>query len=959
MLLTATLALLSCPSCTFQDPRLQLPPVQTRPGSRVQAAPEPQAEIDRFRRDLLDLHTPSKADGTLMDLGQRYRSIDSLILAVCRKAGPRELQDLVVVAGRYGTPRVGDEFLFQLLARPLGTATRPVLEAMVALKRADEQGDHHKEALMECIRGRISAVRFHATELLAAELQAGATDAELKFALLLSSEPGLDLQLSGVQLLAAIAQPAARQRLLELLSKEPTVAGAACAALVRIGTDAAPVLQQALSAPVIDRAFGYAAFALAMIGDQDGQLLLPPELQPKLRAQLQQPDQLMRSLCAVPLADLGYYATAAVPGGDEELVDALLLTVEPLGFVANLDMLRTPAEQRLQRASGRYGSERGWRAWWADARNGFVAMRAEVPIDAANSGRALVTVRVGGGRVRLLGEQLAGVTPLGDSQELLLSAEQMLELVQQLRQAGLREAGQQKYAAGLPLTRSIELQVDNVRTVVAAPAQDARQFDELAARVEAVVQREVWQLYRDPLAEPDRGAFWLAERKWMAANPDPIAQERHFLLRAVHRWSQLPENLKGRALERAYRVADRARLVQEEDGAAMVAMLRTQASLGEHELRLLELAASAPGDAVWRDVIDVASTLPGAGPKAVSRVFALLGPDRVLAALQDQRGVVRRAAIDEVVQLEDMRAGPRLVQLLDDVDESVSRSAVFACGALGIAAARPRLMAMVAAESTLPQLRREALRSVGRIGGPGAFELLERALAAPQREDRQAALRGLGELREARSAQLLAEMFVAGTESETGELARFYLQRLGASLAVPALRSQLGVQDPQARRELVDLLAAYQDPNVIPDLIDQLRQNSEPLRAVANLECITGLDVTSREERVGALEKWFADHKLEPQWQWLLQALARDNIKTTLQKEQFDTAADLAAVPELTRLLLELREGRLRSLTAAVLRNLTGEDYGMVTPLTPHNSIETMAARYRALFEGARAAQKR
>ena len=498
-----------------------------------------------------------------------------------------------------------------------------------------------------------------------------------------------------------------------------------------------------------------------------------------------------------------------------------------------------------------------------------------------------------------------------------------------------------------------------MRTLVVAPAQAAPQFENLMARIEAVVQREVWQLYRDPLAEPDRGAFWLAERKWMAANPDPITQERHFLLRAVHRWPQLPENLKGRALQRAYLVADRARLVQETDGAAMVAMLRTQASLGDNELRLLELAAGAPGDAVWRDVVDVASTLPGAGPKEVSRVFSLLGPDRVLAALQDERGVVRRAAIDEVVQLGDVRAGARLVQLLDDADESVCRSAVFACGAIGIEAARPRLMAMVAADSTLPQLRREALRSVGRIGGPGAFELLERALAAPQREDRQAALRGLGELREVRSAQLLAEMFVAGADTDTGELARFYLQRLGASLAVPALRSQLGVQDPVARREIVGILAAYQDPGVIPDLIDQLRQNSEPLRAVANLECITGLDITSKEERVGALEKWFADHKLEPQWQWLLQALVRDNVKTTLAKEQFDAAAGLAAVPELTRLLLELRQGRLRSLTAAVLRSLTGEDYGVVTALTPRDTIATMAARYRALFDGARAAQKR
>ena len=48
-----------------------------------------------------------------------------------------------------------------------------------------------------------------------------------------------------------------------------------------------------------------------------------------------------------------------------------------------------------------------------------------------------------------------------------------------------------------------------------------------------------------------------------------------------------------------------------------------------------------------------------------------------------------------------------------------------------------------------------------------------------------------------------------------------------------------------------------------------------------------------------------------------------------------------------------------RVMSAAVLRTVTGEDFGQVQPTTPLEAREAVADRYRVLYESARAAQGR
>lgn len=962
MTFATTLLCLSFLSPMTQRPQspLKLPPRPENPGV-VAPVQRPLSEVERFRRDLQELTgSIANVESRLVTIGQTYPAIEALTIEVARSARANEMALLMAVARRYGTAKVADELKFQLLTRPLAEATRPVVDAMAFLMDQDPAIDC-KRALQDVIRGRIPSARRPATEVLAQR----ATAADLPFALQLSSEQTLDLQLRGVELLRAVPDPAARDRLVALLSKDPALAAVACESLIALRDEAVPHLQKLLAEPAIDRSYCYAAFALAQIGEAAGAPCLDQKTAEPLLQKLGDGESLTRTLAAVALADLAYQSAADCPIDfrDVQIAEVLLDVVDSKVFVPNLDLLRRPAEQRLVRLTGRVsagGETMGWREWWKGQRDGFVGIRAKVEVTAANVADVVVALRQDRNHVRLLAEGLADLPALPGAQEILLTKEQMLELVAQLRQGGLGNTESLRSPSGLPLVRSLQLQVRGARVQVSMPASKHEQFDAMVATVQKVIDSELWQLYRNPNDEPDRAAYWRAERRWLDGNPDPIARGRRFTSRVFQQWATLSPQLRGRALEHLFARSDRRQLFTEAEGDRILAAVQAAPELGELELRLLELAAGVPGDRVWRECVDHAARAKGGGQPAVRAVFAVLGPDAVLEALRDLRSIVRRVAIDEVVLVRDLRAAARLVEMLADGDVDVQRAAAHACGQLQVAAASRPLIALIAALETPSIVRREALRALGRVGGDQAFAVLDRAMESPQQEDKEAAMRGLGELRDPRAAHRLAELAVVGHGKDLGQLARFHLQRLGGILAVPAVRHQLTIiQEPAVRAELVLLLGGYQDVQVIPDLLDLLRQPAHAANAAAALSGTTGVEVQGVEDRIGTMEQWWRKSKGTAQWQWLLDGLRATETPTVLRPEMFAPGAGLQAVPELSRLLAECKLPRLCVLTSAVLRTITNEDYGVVTLNTPAEVRGGIAARYRLLVDAQQTAAGR
>jgi HEAT repeat protein len=847
-----------------------------------------------------------------------------------------------------GDSKVADELLFQLLARPLGSASKIVISTMAVLKGPDA-----KAALKQCIRASNSKVRRQSIPVLAPLCN----EDDVPFALSLSLEQSLDLRLRGVDLLKAIGSDAATSRLILLLSKGPALAAYACDALVTIGQGAVPALHKRVMQPVVDRSFVYAAFALAQISRQSGANVLPPELLEPLAKRLRAPEALTRVLAAVPLADLVY---RAAPGDgvqlpDAELVEALLLVVSPQQFVPNIDMVRSPAEQRLLRHTGRVitmDDTLSWRDWWKIRKDSFLGVRSNVVVDAKNAGSAVITLRQPGQVVRLLGEDVAYLKPQPNMKDVLLSSEQILSLVQSLEQDGYGSASLMPIESALPRVRTLEVRVAGGRSSVAVTERQNIAFDSMVASVEACLQGELWQLFRVAADEPDRAAFWRSEQKWRAAHPGVAERGRRLLDRVVRGWSTWGVELQTRAIGFFAGNPERNDIIGEPQGRAIVAVLNEHLQMSSEDLQLLELAASAPGDTIWRDCIEIAVSKEGGGRKAVAQVFKVLGPDAVLSAMKDVRPVVRRAAVDEVIAVRDPRAAPILISLLSDLDISVQKAAVFACGHLKVAQSSSALVKMIAAPETDPGLRRDCLRAIGKVGSAVAFSVLQQSMASPSKADKEAAMRGLGELRDPRAAHLLAEFVVVGYGKEIGNTARFHLQRQGAMVAVPALERQIRlVQDARIRADLVLLLGLYQDPKNVPDLLDLLRQPEHGPQAAIAIEGSTGVDLANVPDRISAAESWWRQNKQIAQSQWLLDALRRDGVATNLTLENFAGDNGKSAIAELARLMVEAPQPRLWVLSSAVMRTVAKQDYGIVTAQTPPDVRKGMADRYLLLVD--------
>ena len=87
------------------------------------------------------------------------------------------------------------------------------------------------------------------------------------------------------------------------------------------------------------------------------------------------------------------------------------------------------------------GDAMPWRDWWKDQHADFVGMRARARIDAQNAAAVVLTLRTGRSTMRFLAEGLVELPPLPGAQEMLLSKEQMLDVVQRIFAGNTQDCG--------------------------------------------------------------------------------------------------------------------------------------------------------------------------------------------------------------------------------------------------------------------------------------------------------------------------------------------------------------------------------------------------------------------------------------------------------------------------------------------------------------------------------------
>ncbi len=953
-LLPLCFAALLLPQGEGRPGKIKLPPPKVSEVSTEDAAREDlqstqkelfHREASKLRRSL---HLSSASEELLLQhLSGEFEHPEEFALQLARSADADLVHGLLRILRRFGSRKHGESLQFLLLTRPFASATREAVAAMV-----DLLGDGAKDALLVSLTSRYSGVRKASMDLLLARL--GKEDVPRLIEL--SRGKKEDIKRKALFLLGALPYPEASERLVETLSTPaPTLAAAACQSLIAHGPVAVPALQAIVSRPPENRSFGYAAFALSVLEAETGKAFLDESMLPYLRMELTGTDTFMQVAVALALANLAFRSDDArgVKYSDREVVDALMHVAAPSSYVTNTSLVHEPVTRKLVEFSGQDfgGSGQAWKNWWKAARATFVGMRLTIPVTAESGRGAILTWISPGEEVRIVGEKLVLPPPSDEVRCYKISGAEMAALVEKLTQLGFMGRGVLASAAAvqmMPVARTLELRVGDMRAAVKGPAAGTRWLDVLQAEIAATELRERWQLYPSPEKEADFGVFWTAERKWMAANTDPRSRDKRLKECILVAIPELSPSRQASALRHLLSINDLQGLLLEEDGLALARLALGAKQLDEQAFGFLEASLLAPGDRVWRYALDVIDGQYETGGKEVlARVFSLLGPDKVLAAFQDGRRRIRMAAIFEVANLKDLRAVPALTKAMDDDDSGVSEAAIYCLGVLKASSVRDSLLVRATDPQTSVSIRRTVWMALGRIGGEGVLPVLQGAVTFPDMEDRLVALRAMGEMIDPAAAFYLAQTLATQGLNPKGTQAVASLRRQGALLARPALRRWLSLRDARVRREIVMLLAEFQDPMVVPDLIALLDEESPGTRAALLLSTITGLDVTAVNDRAGAMREWWRSSKDLPQAVWFLRAIQRKGIETTLTAGQLAPGAGVAPVAELTRIMIKSTEPHVRVLAAALLREVTQAEFGQITMLSTVAQIHAAADRYR------------
>ena len=92
--------------------------------------------------------------------------------------------------------------------------------------------------------------------------------------------------------------------------------------------------------------------------------------------------------------------------------------------------------------------------------------------------------------------------------------------------------------------------------------------------------------------------------------------------------------------------------------------------------------------------------------------------------------------------------------------------------------------------------------------------------------------------------------------------------------------------------------------------------------------------------------------------QWFLDALRAKRIQTSLQVSQLTPRSGVAAVEELTRLMLTIELPYIRAMVATMLRQTTGKDFTRGFRSADRSALTAIADRYRFHASSVQSAKK-
>ncbi len=956
--LVSTLILLA-PQSVQKGRNLTLP---GRPAPKVQEQDLGRRDAlqQRFHAKLLEIRrsvhlAKSKEQAIILRLGEDFDDIPGRAIRLASQADPDLMHGIMRVLQAYGTPKQAAEIRYLLLTRKFGSATLLATETMAMLAR-----DEAKEYLFQCLSASSSALRKHSADLLMDRV--GQEDGPR---IITIAREESRVRVKALQLLGAVKTVESRQYLIESLSSNPLQAETACRALINQGESAAADLQEILRKSARGRDFAYAAFALTRIGEAQGELFLGEDMREHLIAELDMPDPFVQSAVAIALSTMAWNSTDSTGEKyrDGAVLSRLVRVVAPREFVSHLALIQPVAERQLKRFSGQDQNQRSdllrqWGRQMSEA--AFVGSRRRVEIDQNNADLAVFTWEDPDQVLRFFGPEVGDLDSQTETEDYVLSSTEILGLLSHLTDAGfMRPISAQE--SSTESSRSLHLTV-GLASCRTEPAADPRVLDGIFAALRRCALDQRWQLYRNPKTNPDPVEFWRQEQTWLEEHPDTGARNLHLKELILGVLPSLDEARFELAVQHLLALPRLGDLLTAADGEILLQAARTRPSLEGVAFQVLELALLVPSDEIWREVLGVAEErYDRGGRQAMARIFAILGPDRLLISLRQGSKIVRLLVMDELAQLRDMRAVPDLLELIEHKDRDLRRSSVFCLGKLQAIGARGPLLGLLetSGQEMDPYLRRTVWVALARIGGSDVLPVLESAAMYTDPADRRAVITALGVLDHPSAARELARMYAMWGDNTYGQLAMQNLRRKGDLVASPILEEMLLTTNQAIRRQIVLLLGEFQHPAAFPELLNMLTEEPRHLQEISLIAGITGQDVTERNDRVEFLRAWYRANIGLPQSIWFLNALGDYQVPHSLDIEQLRGDGNLSGVPELTRLLVEAPAPQLRSLAARILRVVTHQDYGVVSLQAPEDRRRAIAERYLYLVDAAQDAKKR
>ncbi len=839
--------------------------------------------------------------------------------------------------------------------------------------------------------------RQKAAEFLAGKV--GAPDRHRIIQLLESEKAAV--RIAGLTLLAPAAVDDVDERLVQSLSDlSPSVSHAASRLLAK-RADAALVKRlnaYAREAGARERAYAIIALVETARANVSNPFEDTTVVELTGRRGLLHPEKLSRGAAAVGLAYGALDSRDPSIGNllDGRVVDTLISTVGGAHF-RDYSSVSPSVFAALRRLSGRDLPDTAvaWAQWWQTNRASFRARRPLQKLEATDVARAYVrfdAIAANGRRRAATFIAEGGAERRG---AFLLHRRVFEGLVSFLEGEGLFsvvERGGERANEHVAVTLGVLNQ--RKRMTVSAETigldeperQDhRRKYERIRMRMNALIDANLWQRYRDTDKWPDVQSFWKTNVELMAqAEPD---QRRALLQSAiVFAFDDLPDDVAR---------AEALALLQQEDGRLLKAEARHLAqeltkreSFGRMEADALRWVIQQGHDEVREEIVSavavrreseartiLAGLLLDGGVERIRKAFADERPSMRAAGAHATRLLVEsgqmRSMSDEQVAAVYERLRPGLEVLSMDKEEpSVSIGALIGLAYIGEPGIVQKLEQLYHGGSFSAKL--EVTRALGYIrSDPDSHRFLTRVMAEERKDERSGALRAAALEAMARSnhrdaVRLLRYYLLSDRDPSVRETAGRTLANLGTDEARFALVEHLtgGEPDPERRARLVDVLGRFEG-DIVPALLrsylgdrDARVRHAAALRAAGHnmaesfpflLQILRKGEGKQRDEALVAIEnltstrfaergysavaqryeEWYDDPRMRAKSDrvWFREALKRKGYDVGPLAAYLEGKQELGAGPLLVRVLRD-DDAVLRRNAALALERLTGHREG-------------------------------